>query len=59
MQLEPVTEECTKGFEVPKNDMLSTPMLDLPKSFLPYSVDTDASETYIGAASFQTHIEGA
>ncbi len=51
--LPPPSDEELKSFELLKEALTSPPVLRLPDPEKPYSVDTDASNTQIGAALFQ------
>ena len=54
-KLPKLNEEQLRSFEKLKQMLLQPPVLRLPKEGLPYSVDTDASNSQIGCALFQTH----
>ena len=49
----PPSDNELRAFELLKNALTSPPILSLPGPDLPYSVDTDASRSQIGAAFFQ------
>ena len=51
-------EEESKAFKLLKQALVEPPVLNLPKSGLPFSVDTDACEHQIGCAVLQTHEDG-
>ena len=44
------TDEQTKSFETLKTQLISPPILALPKAVRPYMIDTDASAYQLGAA---------
>ena len=58
VKLEPFGEAERQAFQALIDKITSPPVLALPRSGLPYSVDTDASNYQIGAALFQTHDGG-
>ncbi|CDF40036.1 retrotransposon protein [Chondrus crispus] len=57
-QLEKFSVEQSKAFGLLKTAVISPPILKLPRSNLPISVDTDACERQVGCALFQTYPDG-
>ena len=47
------TERCEHTFQELKRDMTTTPVLAFPNNEDPFILDTDASDTAIGAALYQ------
>ena len=47
------TESCEHAFQQLKRDMTTTPVLAFPNNDDPFILDTDASDTAIGAALYQ------
>ena len=58
-QLPDFNEEQLIAFEDLKSRLISTPVLRLPQTGLPFSIDTDASEYQIGCALMQEDTQGA
>ena len=52
------TEQCLQAFVQLKHCLTSAPLLALPDWFQPFIVDTDASNTGIGAVLSQTSANG-
>ena len=57
-QLEVFSESEAEAFKALISAVTAPPILALPKPGLPYSVDTDASNSQVGAALFQTQPDG-
>ena len=53
-----LTQEQKDAFHKLIQLVTAPPILKLPRSGLPYSIDTDASKSQIGCALFQTHPDG-
>ena len=47
------TERCEHAFQQLKRDMTATPVLTFPNNDDPFILDTDASDTAVGAALYQ------
>ena len=58
VEIPPFTTEQTEAFELLKNALIKPPVLGLPKSDLPYSVDTDACNQQVGCALPQSYPDG-
>ena len=54
----PFTTEQTEAFELLKKALIKPPVLRLPKSDLPYYVDTDACNHQVGCALLQSYPDG-
>ena len=52
------TDEHKEAFNLLKDALIAPPILKLPRSDLPYSVDTDACDYQVGCALFQTYPDG-
>ena len=58
VNLDPLTEEVEKSIARLKEALTSAPILALPRSGFPYSMDTDACEYQIGVALLQHYPDG-
>ena len=56
--LSEASTEQRQAFDMLRNSLISTPILKLPNSDKPFSVDTDACNHQIGAALFQKDEDG-
>ncbi|CDF40411.1 unnamed protein product [Chondrus crispus] len=56
-QLEEFSVEQSKAFSLLKTALISPPILKLPRSNLPVSVDTDVCKRQVGCDLFQTYLD--